>query len=532
MKTKRRIKGSRSASATDMDGRTTSRSVDRSDAFPTTLVTPDMITAALRELEALAQATLKSTGVPGAAIAVVHRDRMVYAKGFGLRELGKPERVDAETVFQLASLSKPLSSTVIAGLVSDKVVTWDDRLIDHDPDFRMYDPFVAAMLTIRDMFSHRSGLSEHAGDLLEDMDYDRTEILRRLRYMPTENRFRSHYAYTNFGLTAASVAAAHAAGRPWEDLSAQRLYKQLGMRSTSSRLSDFLAHTNRARGHMCLDGRWTAKYQRKPDAQSPAGGASSNVNDMARWMRLHLNRGIFNGGPIIAAAALAETYHPHMVNHPETQPAEARDGFYGLGWNVNYDERGRVTLGHSGAFALGAATTVTLLPTETLGIVVLTNGQPIGVPEALVRSFVDLVTYGTAQQDWLTLFRPVFEEMAKEGRSPIDYADALPSPLPALANTAYAGKYVNTLYGLLDICVRGGRLTMRQGLKKIAFPLRHYNHNTFYYDTTGESAVGLSGVTFTIDATGIATHVTVENLDRDGLGMFTRSSATQRMEGL
>lgn len=522
MNTNRAIKEPRSAPATDKRRHLPSRSTDRADAFPRPTVRPDTVTAALPKLDALITSTLKETGVPGAAIAVVYQDRMVYAKGFGLRERGKPGRVDPDTLFQLASLSKPLASTVIAGLVSDKIMTWDDRLIDHNPGFRMHDPFVTASLTIRDMCSHRSGLPEHAGDLLEDMGYGREEILRRLRHIPTNNRFRSQYAYTNFGLTAGAVAAANAAGRSWEALSSERVYRKLGMKATSSRLADFLAQTNRARGHVLIDGRWTARYQRKPDAQAPAGGASSTVTDMARWMRLHLNRGTFNGRPLIAEEALAETYRPHMVNTPP-QPTDARYGFYGLGWNVNYDELGRVTLGHSGAFELGAATAVSLLPAENLGIVVLTNSQPIGVPEALAKSFSDLVTYGKVTQDWLTRFRPIFEEMAQDGHSPIDYATGLPRPIHALANTCYAGRYLNDLYGPLDILRRGRALTMRQGLTPTEFSLRHYNHNTFYYDTAGENAVGLSGVTFTIGATGAATRVTVENLDREGLGTFTRA---------
>ncbi|HKN88623.1 MAG TPA: serine hydrolase [Nitrospiraceae bacterium] len=495
---------------------------DRTNPVLAAGITPEKVKAALPELEQLAKEALKKPGVPGLAIAVVYQDRVVYARGFGVREAGKPDLVDADTVFQLASVSKPLGSTVVAGLVSDKVVTWDDRIIDHDPGFQMHDPYVTAALTIRDTYSHRSGLPEHVGDLLEDMGYDRAEVLRRLRFVPTKNNFRSHYAYTNFGLTEGAVAAADAAGKSWEEISQERLYKRLGMNSTSSRLSDFLAHTNRARGHVLIDGKWVAKYQRAPDAQSPAGGASSSVQDMARWMRLHLNGGTLDGEPIMAAKALAETYRPHMVSDPLPRPATERYGFYGLGWNVGYDELGRVRLSHSGAFELGAATMVVLLPADQLGIVVLTNAQPLGAAEAVGQSFLDLATYGKVQQDWFAFLQPIFEALAKEGRSPIDYSKAPASRLPALANDFYVGAYANDFYGNLDIVVQDGKLMMRQGPKRLAYLLRHYTRDTFYYDTVGESAVGLSGVTFTMGADGRAIHVVVENLNKDGLGMFTR----------
>jgi CubicO group peptidase (beta-lactamase class C family) len=487
-------------------------------------VTPAKVKTALPELEKLTTDLLKKTGVPGLAIAAVHQDQVVYAKGFGVREAGKPDAVDADTVFQLASVSKPLGSTVVAGLVGDHVVKWDDRIIDHDPGFQMHDASVTAALTIRDTYAHRSGLPDHAGDLLEDMGYDRAEILRRLRFVPTENNFRSHYAYTNFGLTEGALAAAKAAGKSWEDLSEDRLYKRLGMTATSSRLSDFLARTNRARGHVLIDGKWMAKYQRKPEAQSPAGGASSSVSDMAQWMRLHLNGGTFDGEPIISAQALAETYRPHMVTEPQpTRTAGERYGFYGLGWNVDYDELGRVMLSHSGAFALGAATAVYLLPVDRLGVVVLTNAQPIGLPEALALSFLDLATYGKVQRDWFAFLQPIFEEMALEGHSPIDYSKAPASRTPPLSNPVYLGTYENAFYGKLEVVGQDGKLVMRQGPKQPAYPLTHYDRDTFYYDTAGENAVGLSGVTFVIGADSkAATGVIVENLNQEGLGRFMR----------
>jgi hypothetical protein len=211
-----------------------------------------------------------------------------------------------------------------------------------------------------------------------------------------------------------------------------------------------------------------------------------------------------------------------MVSDPLAKPATERYGFYGLGWNVGYDELGRVRLSHSGAFDLGAATTVVLLPADQLGIVVLTNAQPLGAAEAVGQSFLDLATYGKVQQDWFAFLQPFFEAMAQEGRSPIDYSKAPASRVPALVNEVYVGTYVNDFYGNLDIVVQDGKLTMRQGPKKLAYPLMPYTRDTFYYDTAGESDVGLSGVMFTMGADGTATRVVVENLNHDELGAFTR----------
>ncbi|MBV9359411.1 MAG: serine hydrolase, partial [Chloroflexi bacterium] len=258
-------------------------------------VTPQRVTAALPELDKLATRAMAETGVPGLAIGVVYKDEVVYLKGFGVREIGKPDPVDADTVFQLASLSKPISSTIVAGVVGDGLASWDDPVVQHDPDFQMADATVTRDVTLRDLFAHRSGLPEFAGDMLEDLGFPRATILARLRYLPTGDRFRADYAYTNFGLTEAAVAAAKAAGRSWEDLAADKLYRPLGMEHTSSRYADFLAAPNRAFGHVSVDGAWVAKYQRDPDAQSPAGGVSSSARDVAQWLRLQLGGGTFQG---------------------------------------------------------------------------------------------------------------------------------------------------------------------------------------------------------------------------------------------
>ena len=221
---------------------TTMASAD--DAPPKTEVTPERVKRAIVELEKLNNQTLKSTGVPGIAIAVVHRDQVVYKQGFGVREAGKPERIDADTVFQVASMSKPIASTVLAALVGEGHIAWDDRVIDHDPGFRMYDPFVTRELRLRDLLCHRSGLPEHCGDLLEDVGYDRNEVLRRLRFQPPASSFRSQYAYTNFGFSEAGYAAAQASGESWEDLAAKKLFAPLGMTSSSYRFAVAPAERN------------------------------------------------------------------------------------------------------------------------------------------------------------------------------------------------------------------------------------------------------------------------------------------------
>src|SRR2546423_13760646 len=489
-------------------------------------VTSEQVTHAVQELEKLAQKQIQEKVVPGIAIAVVFEDKAVYAKGFGVRDVNTKQPIDPDTVFQLASVSKSIGSTLVAQLVGEGKITWDSKLSVLDPTFAMFDPWVTREITIRDMYAHRSGLPEHAGDLLEDLGFTRAEILYRLRYQHPASSFRSHYAYTNFGMTEGGIAAANAYGLEWEEAAAQRLYKPLGMTATSSRYADFVARPNKALGHVLVDGKWVQKFKRDPDTESPAGGVSSSVNDLTKWMRLQLANGKFEGKQIVGEKALAETHHPQMLTgfNPFTQLPT----FYGLGWNVSYDPEGRLRLNHSGAFGLGAATYANLVPGEQLGIVVLTNAYPLGIAEALGTTFMDTALYGKPTQDWFALFKQVYSNPAAIGTElGFDYSKPPASSAPALKNSAYFGRYTNDYFGGISIIEKGGGLAIIQGPKKMTFAMTHYDRDTFTYETEGENAVGRSGITFTIGPDGQAAQVVVENLNVRGEGTFKRESAPQ-----
>ena len=226
---------------------------------------------AVAKLDGLAEELMRKSGIPGMAVAVVHGGKTVYAKGFGVKDVkavdDEKNRVDPDTVFQVASLSKPLSATVVAHQVGENAIDWDTPIVSKLPWFALSDPVVTRMVTIGDMFSHRSGLPDHAGDMLEDLGHDRRYVLERLRQLPLDP-FRISYAYTNFGLTAAAEAVAVSAGKSWEDLCDEALLRPLGMTSTSYQFADYEARPNRAVGHIHVDGRYEPLYIR--DAQREA----------------------------------------------------------------------------------------------------------------------------------------------------------------------------------------------------------------------------------------------------------------------
>jgi CubicO group peptidase (beta-lactamase class C family) len=484
-------------------------------------VTLEQVRAALPQLEQFAQQALDRTGLPGMAIAVVYQDQVVYLQGLGVREAGQQDPVDADTVFQLASMSKPISATVVAALVSDGAVSWDDRVVDHDPEFQLQDPWVTGQVTIRDFFLHRSGLPGTAGNDLEQLGYGRDEILRRLRYLKPASSFRSQYAYSNFGLTEGAIAAAKATGKSWEEVAAEKLYRPLGMSSTSSRFADYEAAPNRARIHVLVDGTWAPKFTRHADAQSPAGGVSSTARDLAQWVRLLLGEGTLEAQQVINPDALAQTHLPQILrgsNLVTEQPA-----FYGLGWNVDYDEQGRIFWSHAGAFSLGARTEVRLLPAEDLGIVVLANAFPTGVPEAIASSFYDLVLHGTVTRDWIAFWNEPFEALVQSFYAPSrSYATPPAEVAPARPSSAYVGPYANDYFGAIEVSETDGALTLLLGLGRMAFPLRHWDQDVFLYEPDAEFPGAVSGVRFSFGLGQQAQQVVLENFNDNEQGAFTR----------
>ncbi|MFB9604939.1 serine hydrolase [Streptomyces roseofulvus] len=470
---------------------------------------------AVDRLDGVVEAAMRRTGVPGVAVAVVHDGKVLHLKGYGVRKAGENAAVDADTVFQLASVSKPIASTVVSGAVG--VDGWSRPVAPHVPRFALKDPWVTSHVTVADLFAHRSGLPDHAGDLLEDLGYDREYILSHLRYEPLAP-FRASYAYTNFGLTAAAQAVADEKGVPWEKLAEDVLYGPAGMDDTSSRFEDFEKAGDRAWGHVKEGGEWKTEFVRDPDAQSPAGGVSSSARDMAVWLRLQLANGELDGKRIVGADALERTHWPEAVAGPPRAPA-ARTGFYGLGWNVSYDDAGRLRLSHTGAFALGAHTNVTMLPGEQLGIVVLTNGSPVGVADAVALDFFDIAETGEVSRDWIPLVDAVYQQQADEGRSDTDYARPPGNAAPARDADAYAGTYRSDYYGRAEVVAGDdGTLTLRLGPEPQSYRLAHYDGDVFSFETRGENAVGRTGVTFAADGESF----TVEYLDGEGLGTFTR----------
>lgn len=479
------------------------------------------IDAAVEQLDDLASTILSETAIPGLAVAVVHQGKTLFAKGYGVREVGKTDPIEVDTVFQIASLSKSVSASVVAHQVGEGKLSWDDPVLQYLPWFQLQDPWITDHVTVGDLFAHRSGLPDHAGDDLEDLGFDRRTILERVKYLPLHS-FRDIYAYTNYGLTAAAEAAAAASGTEWAGLSEAAIYEPLGMASTSSRFEDYMARDNRAVGHTFVDGAFKPIKQRMPDPQAPAGGVSSTVSDFSRWMIMILSQGEFEGKTIIDDEALLPAITPEIISrHPNT-PIDLA-GFYGYGVGVAIRPSGRTMLSHSGAFVLGAATNYMMLPSEELGIVVFTNAAPIGAAESLTAQFMDLVQYGEVKRDWLVGYQRLFAPLT----APIgEFVGQQPpaNPEPSAELKMLEGSYGSQYFGAANLELQNGALVLALGPDRQTFELKHWNGSVFYFPVFNESmpSGSISALTFDMSDDGAAKSFTVEFLNEFKLGTFDR----------
>jgi CubicO group peptidase (beta-lactamase class C family) len=489
------------------------------------------VTAAVKKLPGIVERAMKQTGVPGAQVAVVSKGKTIYQGAFGVRDMKTGEKVDDDTVFLIASLSKPISSTVISkALTEDDKLAWTTPVHDLMPDFTMKDPYVTANAQVGDYFAHRTGIPTGGGDDLEDLGYDRDYILAHLKYIPLAP-FRITYQYSNFGLTTGAEAIAEARGETWEKTAQDLLFTPLGMTSTSSSHAEFISRTDRAVQHARTgDKKFEPLFDRNADAEAPAGGVSSTAGDVAKWMTMVLDDGEVGGKPFIDPAILTQAFSAQIVSS-HNRALDERPGHYGFGINVGSGAGGRVVLSHSGAFGLGTATAASMVPDLDLGIVVLTNGAPIGLPEAVDQEFLDNVMYGKASRDWVTTMEGYFAnfnapsgDLAGE-TAPTDAA----APGPA---ADYVGTYESPYFGAFTVTEKDGKLQGAMGPDGgYTFAIDPWNGDTMAFAPSGENALpgSLSSAVFT-RAGGRVTGVTLTYFNKypqvaepSGLGVFTRT---------
>jgi CubicO group peptidase (beta-lactamase class C family) len=432
------------------------------------------------ELDAYIAKALAEWEVPGMGLAVVRRDTVLVAKGYGVRELGKPGRVDENTVFDVASLTKSFTAAAAAVLVDEGKLAWDDPVRRWLPWMEFPDPYLSREVTLRDLLSHRTGL-EAANFSFRFTGRDRLEALRQVRWMRPQAPFRTRQVYNNILYSAAGEVTAAAAGTSWAEVMRTRLFQPLGMRSTT--VEEELDRTgNVAAPHAPMGGVQRPIRARNDLNIAPAGGVFSTAADMARWLRFQLAGGVLDGRRVVSAAAMAEMHHPWTMipTTPEMRAARQVEHYagYGLGWNV-MDYRGRPLLWHSGN-AEGMPSYMAILPRDGIGVVVMLNtwAAPFLHGELTARILDTLLGLPTRDYSGELMARThEAERRAREARAREDSA-RVRGTRPTLPLDAYAGVYADSLYGEIAVAREGEKLTLRMGKGEVA-DLEHWHHDTF-----------------------------------------------------
>lgn len=451
--------------------------------------------------------------VPGIAVAVVKDGRVVVEKGYGVRKLGDPKPVTPHSLFRVASNTKAFTAALLAMLVDQGKIRWDDRVIDHMPAFQLYDPYVTREMTVRDLLVHRSGLGLGAGDLMfwPSTDLSREEIIRRIRFLPPVTSFRSRYAYDNLLYLVAGQLIPAVTGKSWDDSLKERILVPLGMTSTQASTPALMAAGDVALPHARADGKLVTLPQSDHDNNAPAGSINSSVSDLAKWVIVQLNRGETAGGRLFSAAQSREMWSPQTIvpidDPPRGAPpalAALQPGFnaYGLGWMLR-DYRGKKMVYHTGGLA-GYVSRVTMIPELKLGIVVLTNQEETGAYAAVTYTILDRYL-GAPESDWVTGFRDLAKVEAAAAEETVKKAAGTrnANSRPSLALSAYAGRYRDLWYGDVVIAEQGGRLTISfTHTRQLTGGLEHWQYDTFVARWRDRTLAADAYVTFSLKPDG------------------------------
>ena len=485
-----------------------------------TLSTTPAIAAApppqeLRGLDDYIEHTMRDWKVPGLAIAVVKDDKVVWARGFGLRTVGETARVDAGTLFGIGSNTKAFTAAALGSLVTQGKLRWDDTMTRLLPGFQMYDPYVTREVTLRDLLSHRSGTCGEDG-VWYATDFDSKEIIDRLRFQKPAYSFRAQFCYSNSLYMAAGEVVPQLTGMSWSDYVRRHFFVPLHMDTTVTSITDFTPSMDVATPHAELDGKVRSITWDNTDNIDPAGAIDSSVDEMAQWLRMLLADGRYDGKQILDPAVIREMETPQMLIGGTDDEAKFLSALnpdshfyaYGLGFFMQ-DYAGTKVVWHSGHID-GMSAGLGMVPSRHLGVVVLSNMDQSWLPMALVWQVVDAYT-GQPRKDWSAAIMKAVAPAYAEGRQAQaamakTYAPGA-APLPL---DRYAGTYANDLYGTVSVSLEHGKLRLRTSTR-FAGDLKHWNHDTFQVQWD-DAYLGKGYVTFVQDVRGKPASLTLEGM--------------------
>jgi CubicO group peptidase (beta-lactamase class C family) len=421
--------------------------------------------------------------VPGLAIAVVKDGHVVFAHGYGVRELGKPDAVDTHTLFAIGSTTKAMTAALVGMLVDEKKVAWDAPVTTYLPWFQLKDPAVTRQLTVRDLLTHRAGLG-NADYLWYGQSNSTDEILRRVRLIDPAYPVRASFIYQNLMYAAAGAVVEAASGMSWAAMIRTRIFDPLGMRDTIPTAASLSSRPNVASPHSLVDGQVRVIENVSVDPVAAAGAVWSSVDDMSKWMQLLLDGGRAGGASgrrLLSEETFKELFTPQAIApydmYPTTRLTKPHWMTYGLGW-FQQDYRGRAVDFHTGSID-GMVAIHGLVRDEHLGVYVLGNLDHAEVRHALMYAAFDRYS-DVARRDWSADFRKLYADLAREDDAARASKEALrvTGTAPSLPLARFAGEYAEPLHGDVKVSYDGHALRLQYGSAFVG-ALEHWHYNTF-----------------------------------------------------
>jgi len=472
----------------------------------------------IKEFDKYVQQAVTDWHVPGLAIAVVKDGKVMFAKGYGVRELGKPDKVDTQTIFAIASTTKAMTAACAAMLVDEGKLHWDDKVTDYLPGFQLYDPYVTRELTVRDLFLHDSGVG-NTDYLWAFMNIPADDMLRHLRLVKPEYGFRDGFVYQNIFYITAGKVIEKASGMPWEDFVQKRIFTPLKMTRSVPAFSKTKAMPNQSSAHIKVDSTIAVAQKDVTDAIGPAGGVWSSVEDMAKWVKCMLDSSKYNGSQRLlkpaswAALLKPQTFVPESEFYPTVRVTKPHWITYGLGW-FQQDYQGQKVDFHTGSLT-GLVAINGMIVDKKVGVYILANLDHAEVRHALMFKAFDYFALG-GNRDWSKEFLTLYGDIrAKREKSTKEYeAKRVMGTHPTLDLKAYAGTYTDPLYGTVIITAAADKLNFNIN-NFVNAEATCWNYDTFV-GPYARKEYGKIGATFNIDELGKVSTVNVDGM------LFTR----------
>jgi CubicO group peptidase (beta-lactamase class C family) len=428
----------------------------------------DYVTQAVEDWEAV-----------GLAVAVVKDGELVFAKGYGIRDIEAAGAVDAHTLFAIGSTTKAITAAAIGILRDEGKLDWDDKVTTHLPDFELFDPYVTRELTIRDLLTHRAGLG-NADSLWYRTDISAADVVARARFIEPAYSFRAGYTYQNIMYATAGAVVEAVSGQSWATFVQERILTPMGMTGTVPLFTDTDGRDNVAAPHYRIDGELIRADNASVDNVAAAGSIWSSVTDMSRWMRLMLGGGELDGIRLLEPATHAELLRPQIVIppgafYPTTQLTQPHWTTYALGW-FQHDYDGRFVSFHTGSID-GMVAINGLIPDEDLGVYVLGNLDHVEIRHALMYKAFDLWGGEPDGRDWSTDLREMYAEATEQQRAAFAAfrASRIEDTAPSRQLIDFAGVYSDPLFGQIEIGVDGDSLVFEAAGRSAAMEHWHYD---------------------------------------------------------